>query len=236
NIGLLQSCAIELDQRTALIIAPAPIDSIRWSVMWNRTVLLVRKRNVVVAMPAHESNSFCDSFYFRPMAVPITYVVVPPKFTLTSPRIKDVRISSYKTKYLQNWTEWDFASLGFQRSALLQFLARNMDTFLALRGASVVGHCLIERLVDFCKETSVVRELVAENDDIALKLLKHIRKNKRLRGTKDKGMGLAICCWRGSQVVQQFTSLLRHGISYRLLFSEFEPFTRPQTLCSYGYL
>lgn len=99
-----------------------------------------------------------------------------------------MRISLYKPKYLQNWTEWDFAALGLQRSVLLQYLARNMDTFLALRGATVVGHCLVERLVGFCEEASLVRELVAENDEIAIKLLKHARKNKRLRGTKDKGL------------------------------------------------
>lgn len=101
--------------------------------------------------------------------------------------MKGVRISSFKKKHLQNWAEWDFASLGFQRSALLEFLTQNMDTFIALRGASVVGHCFVERLVDFCEEASVVRELVAENDEIALKILKHIRKNKKLRGSKNKG-------------------------------------------------
>ncbi|XP_022686999.1 uncharacterized protein LOC111259310 isoform X2 [Varroa jacobsoni] len=236
NVGVLQSCAIELDQRTGLMIIPAPVDSTRWFQMYKRNLALLSPRNIIVAMAAHIASAFCDKFYFRPMAIPLTYVVIPPKYVLFSSKVKGVRISLYKPKYLQNWTEWDFAALGLQRSVLLQYLARNMDTFLALRGATVVGHCLVERLVGFCEEASLVRELVAENDEIAIKLLKHARKNKRLRGTKDKGMGLAVCCWRNSQVVRQLTSLFRRGVPYRLLFSEREPFTRPQTLSSFTYI
>lgn len=88
SVGVLQACAIEVDQRTAIVVIPTPIESSRWDDLWDRTLPTVGERNMVIAMPAHNANAFCEAFSFRAMAVPIIYIILPPKFTVAAPRIK----------------------------------------------------------------------------------------------------------------------------------------------------